>query len=80
MWWFKEGIEVGGIDTRGIGKFEGTSTMRRACLLVVKSCKAEGKLLITSRTMLIKWNGHKEFPIQTMKTSYSVCQTEWTMN
>lgn len=45
---------MGGIETRGIGKFEGTLTMRRACLLVVKSYKAKGKLLVTSKTMLIK--------------------------
>jgi hypothetical protein len=39
------------METKGIGKSKGTSTMKRASLLVIKSCKAEGQLLVTFRTM-----------------------------
>jgi hypothetical protein len=37
-----------GMEIRRPGKFEGTSTMRRVGLQVVKSCKAKEKLLVTS--------------------------------
>jgi hypothetical protein len=45
---------MGGIKTRKIDKFEGILTMKRTCLIVVKSSKAEGKLLVTSIIMGIK--------------------------
>jgi hypothetical protein len=45
---------MGGIKTRKTSKFEGILTMRRTCLIIAKSSKAEGKLLVTSRTMGIK--------------------------
>jgi hypothetical protein len=59
---------VGGMETRGTGKSKGTSAMRRVSLLVVKSCKLEGNLLVMSRIVRIKWNAHKEFPIRTSKS------------
>jgi hypothetical protein len=40
---------MGGMETRGISKFEGTSEMKRSCLLIIESYKVEGKLLVTSR-------------------------------
>jgi hypothetical protein len=54
MWWFQEGTIVGGIEIRGISKSKGTSTMRKVGLLVVESCKAEGKLSVTFKTIQIK--------------------------
>jgi hypothetical protein len=39
---------MGGMETRGINKFEGTLAMRRASFSVIESYKVEGKLLITS--------------------------------
>jgi hypothetical protein len=39
--------------------------MKRTCILVVESCKVEGKLLITLWIMRIMWNAHKEFHIHT---------------
>ncbi len=45
---------MGGIEIRGISKSKGTSTMRKVGLLVVESCKAEGKLSVTFKTIQIK--------------------------
>jgi hypothetical protein len=42
---------MGGMETRGIGKFEGTLEMKRSCLPVIVSFKVEGKLLVTSRIL-----------------------------
>jgi hypothetical protein len=44
---------MGGMETRKTSKFDGTLTMRRACLPILESYKVEGKLLITSRIMRI---------------------------
>jgi hypothetical protein len=44
---------VGGMETRRIGKSDGTSTIKRASFPLLKSCKVDVKLLITSRTMQI---------------------------
>jgi hypothetical protein len=41
--------------------------MRRTSLPIVESYKVEGKLLTNFKTMWIKWNAHKEFPICTFK-------------
>jgi hypothetical protein len=41
------------METRGIDKSDGTLTMRRLGLPVLKSYKVEGKLLVTSRMMQI---------------------------
>jgi len=59
------GTIVGGMEIIGTSKSKGTLAMRRTCLLIVKSCKLEGKLLITFKTMQIMWDAHKEFPICT---------------
>jgi len=47
------GTIVGGMEIIGTSKSKGTLAMRRTCLLIVKSCKLEGKLLITFKTMQI---------------------------
>jgi hypothetical protein len=44
---------VGGMEIRGTGKFDGTSTTRRASFPILKSCKVEGKLLITLKLIKI---------------------------
>ncbi len=67
MWRFQEGITMGGVETKGTYESKGIPAMRRTSLPIVKSCKAKGKLLVTSITTQIKWNGHKEFPIHTFK-------------
>jgi hypothetical protein len=42
---------MGGMETKGINKFEGTSIMRRTSLPIVESYKVEGKLLTNFKTM-----------------------------
>jgi hypothetical protein len=44
---------MGDMETRRTSKFDGTLTMRRTCLPILKSYKVEGKLLITSKIMRI---------------------------
>jgi hypothetical protein len=60
----------GGMEIRGTNKFKGTSTMKRVDLPIVESCKVEGKLLITSKILWIKWNANEEFPICTTKNIF----------
>jgi len=56
---------MGGMETRGIGKSKGTLTMKTIGLWIVKSCKAEGKLLVTYRAVQIIWSKHKKVCIHT---------------
>jgi len=50
-----------GVETRGTGKLDGTSTMKRTSTLILVSCKVEGKLLTSSTIIQIMRNVYKEF-------------------
>jgi hypothetical protein len=44
---------MGGMETRRISKFDGTSATRRIGFPLLESCKVEGKLLVTSKIIKI---------------------------
>jgi len=45
------GDNNGGMETKGTSKFDGTLAMKKTSLPILKSCKVEQKLLLTSKTM-----------------------------
>jgi len=50
--------------------------MRRVGLPILESYKMEEKFLVSSKTMQIMWNAHKEFPIHTFK-NISLNSSNW---